>query len=155
MKIGFGYDIHPLKKGEKLILGGVKISSEMGLEGYSDADVVIHAVIDALLGAAGQGDIGIHFPDNDIRWKNISSLTLLDYTYKLINSKGNEINNVDITIVLEKPRLQPYYTEMKKNIARILEIDMNYINLKATTNEGIGFIGRGEGIAAFCVILLK
>ncbi len=155
MKIGFGYDIHPLKKGEKLILGGVKISSEMGLEGYSDADVVIHAVIDALLGAAGQGDIGIHFPDNDIRWKNISSLTLLDYTYKLINSKGNEINNVDITIVLEKPRLQPYYTEMKKNIARILEIDMNYINLKATTNEGIGSIGRGEGIAAFCVILLK
>ncbi|MDD3655378.1 MAG: 2-C-methyl-D-erythritol 2,4-cyclodiphosphate synthase [Atribacterota bacterium] len=155
MRIGFGYDIHPLKKGKKLILGGVKIDSERGLEGYSDADVVIHAVIDALLGASGQGDIGLHFPTNEIKWKNISSMILLSNIYKLIKRKKYRINNIDITIVLEKPKLLNYYPDMKRNIAKILKINEDYINIKATTNEGMGIIGKGNGIAAFCVALLE
>jgi 2-C-methyl-D-erythritol 2,4-cyclodiphosphate synthase len=155
MRIGFGYDIHPLKKGGKLILGGVKIDSERGLEGYSDADVVIHAVIDAILGASGQGDIGLHFPTNEIKWKDISSMVLLGNIYALIKRKKYRINNIDITIVLEKPKILNYYPDMKKNIAKILKINEDYINIKATTNEGIGILGKEDGIAAFCVALLE
>ncbi len=155
MKIGFGYDIHPLKNGKKLTLGGVTIDSTKGLEGHSDADVVIHAVIDALLGATGQGDIGVHFPSEDKKWKDISSLILLNHVFELINLKNYIIDNIDITIVLEKPKLLPYYTEMKINMAKILKINEDQINIKATTNEGIGIIGKGEGIAAFCVVLIK
>ncbi|NLL61370.1 MAG: 2-C-methyl-D-erythritol 2,4-cyclodiphosphate synthase [Candidatus Atribacteria bacterium] len=155
MRIGFGYDAHPLKKGKTLILGGVKIDYEKGLEGHSDADVVIHAVIDSLLGASGQGDIGMFFPDNELEWKGISSLTLLDHIVKLIERKQYKINNIDITVVLENPKLIPYYPDMKRNIASVLRIDENNINIKATTNEGMGYIGKGEGIVAFCVALLE
>lgn len=155
MRIGFGYDIHPLKRGKDLILGGVKINFEKGLDGHSDADAVVHAVIDALLGASGQGDIGVHFPDNQIKWKCISSLILLSHAYKLIKRRKYRINNIDLTIVLEKPKLIYYYPDMKKNIARVLKIEEDRINIKATTNEGIGFIGKGEGVAAFCVALLE
>ena len=155
MRIGFGYDIHPLKRGRDLILGGVRIDSESGLEGHSDADVVVHAVIDALLGASGQGDIGIHFPNNEIEWKDISSLILLSHVYKLIDRKKYKVNNIDITIVLEKPKILYYYPDMKENIARILKMNVDQINIKATTNEGIGAIGKGEAIAVFCVTLLE
>lgn len=155
MKIGFGYDIHPLKKGKELILGGVKIVYSKGLEGHSDADVVIHAVIDALLGAAGEGDIGIHFPDDNIKLKGISSTILLENVCKLITLKKYQIKNIDITIVLEKPKISSYYPNMKKNLAETLEINENNVNIKATTNEGIGFIGKGEAAAAFCVALLE
>ena len=155
MRIGFGYDAHPLKKGKTLILGGVKIDYEKGLEGHSDADVVIHAVIDSLLGASGQGDIGMFFPDNELEWKGISSLTLLDHIVKLIERKQYKINNIDITVVLENPKLIPYYPDMKRNIASVLRIDENNINIKATTNEGMGYIGKGEGIVAFALLYLN
>jgi len=155
MRIGLGYDIHPLIKGKDLIIGGVKIDSDYGLDGHSDADVVIHAVIDALLGATGQGDIGIHFPDNEIKWKNISSLVLLKNIYRLIERENFQINNIDVTIILEKPKLIHYYSDMKRNMTTVLKIKENQINIKATTNEGIGFIGKGEGIAAICVALLE
>ena len=155
MRIGFGYDIHPLKRGRDLILGGVKIDSERGLEGHSDADVVVHAVIDAILGALGKGDIGTHFPDNEREWKGISSLILLNKIYKLIDKKRYKISNIDLTIVLEKPKLWSYYSDMKENIASILKINREQINIKASTNEGIGVIGKGEGIAAYCVTLLE
>lgn len=155
MRIGFGYDIHPLIKGKDLIIGGVKIESEDGLEGHSDADVVVHAVIDALLGASGQGDIGIHFPNNEIKWKGKSSLVLLSHIYELVERKKFRINNIDITIILEKPKLIYHYPDMKKNMAGVLKIKEGQINIKATTNEGIGFIGKGEGIAAICVALLE
>ena len=155
MKIGFGYDIHPLRKGKSLILGGVKIEYDKGLEGHSDADVVIHALMDALLGASGEGDIGVHFPDNEPKWKGISSLVLLDQIRQLIESKKYKINNIDITIISEKPKLLPYYPYMKQNIARVLKLDSDNINIKASTNEGIGIIGKGEGIASFCVALLE
>lgn len=155
MKVGFGYDVHPLKKGKALILGGVRINFEKGLEGYSDADVVIHAVIDSLLGASGEGDIGMHFPDHEIEWKGISSLVLLDHIGKLIERKKFKINNIDITIILENPKLKPYYSDIKNNIAGSLKINSSIVNIKATTNEGMGFIGRGEGIAAFCVASLE
>ncbi len=154
MRIGFGYDIHPLQKGRTLILGGVKISSERGLVGHSDADVVTHALIDALLGASGQGDIGMHFPDQEQRWKDISSMVLLKNVAKIIARKNYRINNIDITIVLERPTISNFFSEMKHNIAKILKINDDMINIKATKNEGIGFIGKGEGIAAFCVTLL-
>ena len=155
MRIGFGYDIHPLKRGKDLILGGVKIDSERGLEGHSDADVVVHAIIDAILGALGQGDIGTHFPDNEVEWKGISSLILLNKIFKLIDKKRYKISNIDLTIVLEKPKLWSYYPDMKENIASILKIKKEQINIKASTNEGIGFIGKGEAIAAYCVTLLE
>ena len=155
MRVGFGYDAHPLKKGETLILGGVRINFEKGLEGYSDADVVIHAVIDSLLGASGEGDIGMHFPDHEKEWKGISSLILLGHIGQLIERKNFKINNIDITVILENPKLKPYYSDMIKNIAGSLRINSNIVNIKATTNEGMGFIGRGEGIAAFCVASVK
>lgn len=154
MKIGFGYDIHRFKKGNILFLGGEKIDNEKGLEGYSDADVVIHAVMDALLGASGQGDIGMHFPDNDLKWKDISSLILLQEVQKIIRKKNYKVINIDITIVLEKPKISCYYPNMKKNIAKILKLSPEDINIKASTNERIGFIGNEEGIVAFCVALL-
>ena len=155
MKVGFGYDAHPLKKGKALTLGGVRINFEKGLEGYSDADVVIHAVIDSLLGASGEGDIGMHFPDHEIEWKGISSLVLLDHIGKLIERKKFKINNIDITIILENPKLKPYYSDIKNNIAGSLKVNSSIVNIKATTNEGMGFVGRGEGIAAFCVASLE
>ncbi|HKK83000.1 MAG TPA: 2-C-methyl-D-erythritol 2,4-cyclodiphosphate synthase [Atribacterota bacterium] len=155
MRVGFGYDVHRLKKGETLILGGEKIVYEKGLVGHSDADVVIHAVMDALLGASGQGDIGVHFPDNEPGWKDISSLYLLEKVKILLDKKKFLVSNIDLTVVIEKPKISIYYDKMKKNIAMILKMPKDNINIKASTNEGIGFIGQEEGIATFCVALLE
>jgi len=155
MKVGFGYDVHRLKRGETLILGGEKIVYEKGLVGHSDADVVIHAVMDALLGASGQGDIGVHFPDSDPGFKDISSLYLLERVKQLLDKKRFAVSNIDLTVVIEKPKLSVYYDKMKKNIAMVLKIPKDNINIKASTNEGIGFIGQEEGIATFCVALLE
>ena len=155
MHIGLGYDVHRLVAGRQLVLGGMVIPFEKGLLGHSDADVLVHAVIDALLGAAGLGDIGLHFPDTSLEFKDISSLNLLARTKKMISSKGFLIQNIDATILAEAPRLSGYRAEMKKNIAQTIEIEPDRVNVKATTLEGLGMIGKGEGIAAMCVALLK
>jgi len=154
MRYGFGYDIHRLVRGRKLVLGGVTIPFEKGLLGHSDADVLLHAVCDALLGAAAMGDIGRHFPETDPRLKDISSINLLEKTFQMIRSKGLFVNNLDATVLAEAPRLAPYSVAMKKNIARVLETGQEQINVKATTMEGLGAIGNGEAIAAMCVVAL-
>ena len=154
MRIGIGYDVHRLVYGRKLVLGGVTIPFEKGLLGHSDADVLVHALCDALLGAAGLGDIGLHFPDTDPELKDIYSIRLLAKTYEMVSSKGFAISNVDSTIFAEAPKLLPYREAMQKNIAQTLKIDSGRINIKATTTEGLGMIGKGEGIAAMSVVLL-
>ena len=154
MRIGLGFDIHRLVSGRKLILGGIVIPFEKGLLGHSDADVLVHAVCDAILGAAGLGDIGQHFPDTDPEFKDVSSLKLLAKAYKMIIEKGFVVQNIDATIFAEAPKLSQYKTEMQKNIARTIEIEPNHVNVKATTFEGLGMIGKGEGIGAMCVTLL-
>lgn len=155
MRIGFGYDIHPLVLGRKLILGGEIIPYQKGLDGHSDADVLIHSLIDALLGAAGEGDIGQHFPDNDEQYKDISSLKLLKNIYKILKRKKLTINNIDVSMVLEEPKIAPFIISMKNNIAKVLKISSEKVNIKATTNEKMGFIGRKEGVASFCVVSLE
>jgi len=150
-RIGFGFDVHKLTEGRKLILGGVEIPFEKGLLGHSDADVLLHAICDALLGAAALGDIGKHFPDTDSRYKGISSIELLKYVGKLLNKSGFAVANIDSTLVLERPKIMPYVTQMQKNIADALGIMENQISVKATTNEGMGFIGIGEGAVAYAV----
>lgn len=155
MRVGFGYDIHRLKVGKKLILGGERIYYKKGLEGHSDADVLIHAIMDALLGASGQGDIGMHFPDNDPKYKDISSSYLLEKVKGILDEKKFKVYNIDLTVVMEKPRLSLYYTKIKNNISKVLKLSENHINIKASTNEGLGLIGKEEAIAAFCVALLK
>jgi len=155
MRIGFGYDIHPLVLGRKLILGGEIIPYQKGLNGHSDADVLIHSLIDALLGAAGEGDIGQHFPDNDEQYKDISSLKLLKNIYKILKRKKLTINNIDVSMVLEEPKIAPFIISMKNNIAKVLKISSEKVNIKATTNEKMGFIGRKEGVASFCVVSLE
>ncbi len=154
MRIGIGYDVHRLVKGRILILGGIEIPFAKGLLGHSDADVLIHAVCDALLGAAGSGDIGQHFPDTDPEFQGISSLELLQRVHKIIQAKGFSVVNVDTTILAEMPKLQPYLEAMQKKIAGILGIAQAGINIKATTTEGLGVIGKGEGIAALSVALI-
>lgn len=151
MRIGTGYDVHRLIEGRKLILGGVEIMYEKGLLGHSDADVLIHAIIDALLGAAALGDIGKHFPDTDEKYKNISSIKLLKYVGELLDTKGYITNNVDATIVAERPKMAPYIDTMRENIAGTLDVDINCISVKATTEEGLGFSGREEGISSMAV----
>jgi 2-C-methyl-D-erythritol 2,4-cyclodiphosphate synthase len=153
-RIGHGYDIHRLVSGRKLILGGVHIEFELGLDGHSDADVVCHAVMDSLLGALSLGDIGIHFPNTDNKYKNADSLELLNKVCLLIKDKDYSIGNIDVTIIAERPKLSPFMDGMRENIARILRIPLDSISIKATTNENIGLIGKGEGIAAFAVTLL-
>lgn len=148
MRVGLGYDIHKLVKGRKLIIGGVNIPYEKGLLGHSDADVLLHAIKDSILGAAALGDIGRHFPDTDERYKDADSLELLHKIGILINSKGYTINNIDTIIFAQKPKMAPYIEEMRNNIASTLNIKIGRINIKATTTEGLGFIGKGEGIAA-------
>jgi 2-C-methyl-D-erythritol 4-phosphate cytidylyltransferase/2-C-methyl-D-erythritol 2,4-cyclodiphosphate synthase len=148
---GLGYDSHRFAADRKLILGGVEIPFEKGLQGHSDADALIHAICDALLGAAGAGDIGRHFPDNDPQYKNISSMILLERVKKLIEAKGFSINNIDATVVMEMPKLAPYAGEMVSNIASALNIARTAVNIKAKTNEGMGFAGRNEGIAVFAI----
>jgi 2-C-methyl-D-erythritol 2,4-cyclodiphosphate synthase len=155
MRVGIGYDVHRLVSGRKLILGGVDIPFEKGLLGHSDADVLVHAVCDALLGAAGLGDIGVHFPDTDPDYKDISSIKILAQTYKMVSRKNFKVMNIDSTIFADAPKLFPYREAMKKNIARTIEIEPRCVNVKATTLEGLGMIGKGEGIGAMCVALLE
>lgn len=155
MRIGCGYDIHPLKEGRKLMLGGVNIPFEKGLYGHSDADVLIHAICDAILGAMGDGDLGKLFPDTDPRFVDIESSHLLCEVVHRVKARGYEIHNVDATIIAQRPRLTNYLPEMEKRLARILEIKRQGINVKATSPEGIGAIGRGEAILAQCVVLLE
>jgi len=151
LRVGYGYDVHPLVKGRKLILGGVEIPFSQGLKGHSDADVVLHALCDAMLGAAAAGDIGIHFPEDDPKFKDISSLVLLERTNEIIRGKGYRIGNIDLTIVAEKPKVAEFIPIMREKIAQTLEVDIGEVSIKATTTEGLGFIGRQEGIAAMAV----
>jgi len=155
MRIGFGYDSHRLVNGRKLILGGKEIPHDKGLLGHSDADVLVHAICDAIIGAAGEGDIGRHFSDTDYAYKNISSIKLLQMVGQLADKKGYLVNNIDSTILLEAPKLVEYKDEMTKNIADALHIASDRVNIKAKTNEGMGFVGRKEGVAAFAVVTLK
>lgn len=154
MRVGMGYDVHRLTKDRDLILGGVKIPWEKGLLGHSDADVLIHAIMDALLGAAALGDIGQHFPDTDPAYKGISSIRLLKHVAALLSEKGYGIGNIDAVIIAQKPKMAPHIPQMKENIAETLEIDMDCLNIKATTEEKLGFTGREEGIASEAVCLL-
>ena len=154
MRVGMGYDVHRLTKDRDLILGGVKIPWEKGLLGHSDADVLIHAIMDALLGAAALGDIGRHFPDTDPAYKGISSIRLLKHVAALLSEKGYGIGNIDAVIIAQKPKMAPHIPQMKENIAKALEIDMDCLNIKATTEEKLGFTGREEGIASEAVCLL-
>jgi 2-C-methyl-D-erythritol 2,4-cyclodiphosphate synthase len=155
MRVGIGYDIHRLAKGRRLVLGGVEISHDRGLEGHSDADVVLHAVSDAILGAAGLGDIGTHFPDTDARFKDISSMTLLEKVCALALEGGYRIGNIDVVVVAEKPVLGPYVAKMKESISETLRTGTVAVSIKATTNEGVGPVGRGEAIASFAVATLE
>ncbi len=155
MRIGIGYDAHRLKEGLKLILGGVNIEFERGLEGYSDADVLSHAIADAILGAAGLGDIGMWFPDSDDKYKDISSMIILREVSGMIYKNGYEIENIDSVLILEKPKVAQYIDMMKENMGEALGIDKRKISIKATTTEGMGFEGKGEGISAYAVVLLK
>ena len=155
MRVGIGYDIHAFKKGRKLFLGGVEIENELGLGGHSDADVLIHSIMDALLGAAGLDDIGIHFPNDDKKYKNISSLLLLNKVKKKIENAGFKIVNIDSVVILEAPKIAPHIKNMKRKISGALEIEESRINIKATTSEGMGFCGRKEGAAAQSIALLQ
>lgn len=153
-RVGIGYDVHKLVDGRKLFLGGIEIPSDKGLEGHSDADVLLHSICDALLGAASLGDIGKHFPNTDVRFKNISSLVLLEKVNELISNNGYSIGNIDSTVLAEKPKLLPYIEQMRNKIAETLKLNLEQVSIKATTNEKIGFIGREEGIAAISIALL-
>ncbi len=155
MKIGFGYDVHPLVSGRKLILGGVEIPSPRGLKGYSDADVLLHALADALLGAAALGDLGTNFPDTDPKYKDVSSLSILESVKQKLSGKNFKILNIDTTVVIEKPKISSYVENMRVNISKALDIPREIVSIKATTQEKLGFSGRGEGAAAFAVVLLE
>lgn len=154
-RVGLGYDVHKLTENRELILGGVTIPYEKGLLGHSDADVLVHAIMDALLGACKLGDIGQHFPDTDPQYKGISSITLLKHVGALLDKNGYKIVNVDSIIVAQRPKMMPHIPEMEKNIAAALNIDSDSINVKATTEEGLGFTGSGEGIAAKAVCMVE
>lgn len=151
IRIGFGYDVHRLVEGRPLILGGVRIQSEVGLDGHSDADVLIHAIVDALLGAAGLGDIGSHFPNTDPCWKDTDSSVFLKRSLDLIDQRGFGIGNIDSTVVIERPRLRPYIDEIRSSIATILNVDPSVISVKATTNEKLGFVGERSGAVAYAI----
>jgi 2-C-methyl-D-erythritol 2,4-cyclodiphosphate synthase len=154
MRVGLGYDVHRLVEGRRLVLGGVTIPYEKGLLGHSDADVVLHATCDALMGAAALGDIGQHFPDNDPAYEGVASTILLQKTFELIIDKGYRVGNVDATILAEAPKLAPYSAAMEENLSNLLNIDRGSVNVKATTMEGMGAIGRGKAIAALCIVSL-
>ena len=155
MRVGLGYDVHRLVEGRDLILGGVKIPYEKGLLGHSDADVLLHALTDALLGAAALGDIGRHFPDTDERYRGISSLVLLEKAYTLIKERGYSLGNADMVLILQKPKLKEYIPSMEENIAGALSCEKERISVKATTEEGLGFTGQGEGVSAKAIVLLE
>jgi 2-C-methyl-D-erythritol 2,4-cyclodiphosphate synthase len=154
-RVGFGFDAHPLTGGRKLILGGVNIPFEKGLDGHSDADVLLHAVCDALLGAAALGDLGIHFPDHKDDFKDQESSFFLKEVFEMVKNSGFEIGNLDSTLVLQSPKIQPYISEIRKNIATLLELDADRVSVKATTTERMGFTGRGEGVAAYATVLIR
>ena len=154
IRVGTGYDVHQLAEGRRLILGGVEIPFERGLLGHSDADVLLHAVMDALLGAAGLGDIGVHFPDTDDRFKGISSLKLLAHVRELLKQEGWQVGNIDATVIAQRPKIRPYIAQMEKNIAGTLGISSERVNVKATTEEHLGFTGREEGMSAQAVCCL-
>jgi len=155
MRVGIGFDVHPLVEGRDLILGGVKIPHEKGLAGHSDADVLVHAVMDALLGAADLGDIGAHFPPSDPAFKDISSMTLLQRVADLLGDRGLEVGNIDVVVAAERPMLSPFIPEMRRRIGDILGVEDGQVTIKATTTEGLGFVGRGEGVAAQAVALVE
>ncbi|MDP4145286.1 MAG: 2-C-methyl-D-erythritol 2,4-cyclodiphosphate synthase [Bacillota bacterium] len=155
MRIGMGYDVHRLVENRKLILGGVEIPYEKGLLGHSDADVLLHAIMDSLLGAAALGDIGKHFPDTDERYKGISSIKLLEHVYYLLDKEGYKIVNIDATIIAQRPKMAPHIFTMREHIAKALHIEVNQINVKATTEEGLGFTGTGEGISSQSICLIE
>lgn len=155
MRIGFGYDVHRLVEGRKLIIGGVEIPYEKGLLGHSDADVLIHTIMDSILGALALGDIGKHFPDTDPKYKDISSIILLEKVYNTMKDQGYIIGNIDSSVAAQSPKLAPYIEDMRANIARVLDTDIENINVKATTTEELGFVGRKEGMASYSVCLLK
>lgn len=154
-RVGQGFDVHPYEDGRKLVLGGIEIPFEKGLKGHSDADVLLHAITDAILGAAALGDIGQHFPDTDPAFKNADSTKLLQESYALVQQKGYTIVNVDSTIIAERPKMRVYISDIQNHIAKALGCDLNQISVKATTNEKMGFIGREEGIAVHSIVLLK
>jgi 2-C-methyl-D-erythritol 2,4-cyclodiphosphate synthase len=155
MRIGFGYDVHAFTSGRPLVLGGVTIPFAYGLSGHSDADAIIHAVVDALLGAAALGDIGMHFPSSDSRWENQPSSVFLDYIYNLLSQQQWKISNIDVTIVAEQPRLVPHVPAIRTHLAQHLHLDIAQVSVKATTTDGLGFAGRREGIASYAVALLE
>jgi 2-C-methyl-D-erythritol 2,4-cyclodiphosphate synthase len=155
MRIGFGYDVHRLVEGRKLILGGVQVPYKKGLEGHSDADVLLHALCDALLGAMGEGDIGRHFPNTEPRFQGISSLRLLQNVATMMAERSLAVENLDTTVVAEQPLIGPYIPQMVEKIATTLEIPAGRVNIKATTSEGLGFIGEGKGVVAYAIVLLQ
>jgi 2-C-methyl-D-erythritol 2,4-cyclodiphosphate synthase len=155
MRVGFGYDVHRLAAGRKLIIGGVEIPNATGLEGHSDADVLLHAICDGILGALGEGDIGIHFPNTDPRYRGISSLSLLATVARKMAERKFALANLDSTVVAERPRLAPYISQMAEKIGAVLQVPPGAVNIKATTSEGLGFVGEGQGIVAFAVVLLR
>ena len=155
MRVGLGYDVHKLVENRKLIIGGVEIEYEKGLLGHSDADVLLHAIMDAILGAAGLGDIGKHFPDTDMRYKGISSMELLEHVAKLIDESGYVVGNIDATIIAQRPKMAPHIQAMRTNIANVLGVSEDAINVKATTEEGLGFTGSGEGISSQAIALIN
>ena len=155
MRIGNGYDVHRLVKGRDLILGGVKIEHEMGLDGHSDADVLVHAIMDAILGAAGMGDIGLHFPDNDDTYKDASSMMLLENVMEKLENQNYKVVNIDATICAERPKMNPHIPQMQQTMAKVIGVDEDCISIKATTTERLGFTGRMEGISAYAVALIE
>lgn len=155
MRIGHGYDVHKLVENRKLIVGGVDIPHDRGLLGHSDADVLLHAISDALLGACALGDIGTHFPDTDPKWKGADSLVLLREVNRIINEAGYFVENIDSTLIAQKPKMKPYITQMRKNIAAACGVDVSAVSVKATTEENLGFTGRQEGISAHAVVLVR
>ena len=155
MRIGTGYDVHKLVPGRKLILGGVTVPYELGLDGHSDADVIVHAIMDALLGAAALGDIGQHFPDNDPKYKGADSIELLKEVGNILKKEGYKVGNIDSTIIAQRPKLMTFLPEMRQNVAAALGIDVKQVSIKATTEEHLGFTGRGEGISSQAVALIE
>lgn len=153
-RVGTGYDVHELVIGEKLMLGGIQIPSIKGSIGHSDADVLLHAICDALLGAAALGDIGLHFPDTDVKWKNASSLVFLKSVHEMLCEKGFQIANIDATIILQQPKVANFILDMRLSIASLLQLELSKVSVKATTTEGLGFVGRGEGISAQAICLI-
>lgn len=153
-RTGFGFDVHAFAEGRKLIIGGIEIPYERGLEGHSDADVLLHAICDAMLGALALGDIGIHFPNTDESWKDADSKILLKHVNDLINSKGFEVGNLDCVLAMQLPKISPYSEMIRKKIAEILQIELDQISVKATTTEKLGFVGRNEGVVSFATVLL-